>query len=140
MRRMLPSPEQARVMIGQTLGHYEIRALLAIGGMGEVYQAKDIGLDRDVALKILPQHLSESRESLRRFLREARALSRLNDSHICTVYGIGAHEGRPFIVMELVEGETLSEHIKRGRLATENLLGIALQITDALSKAHSKGI
>jgi len=130
----------ARAIIGRTLDHYEIRALLGSGGMGEVYRAKDIRLGRDVALKILPQHLSRSRDSLRRFAREARAASRLNDPHICTVYEIGAHQGRPFIVMELVEGETLSEHIKRDRFTTENLLGIALQVTDALSKAHSEGI
>ncbi|HSU87795.1 MAG TPA: serine/threonine-protein kinase, partial [Terriglobia bacterium] len=130
----------ARAIIGRTLDHYEIRALLGSGGMGEVYRARDLRLGRDVALKILPQHLSRSRDSLRRFAREARAASRLNDPHICTVYEIGEHQGRPFIVMELVEGETLSEHIKRDRFTTENLLGIALQVTDALSKAHSEGI
>src|SRR5205085_3362100 len=115
----------ARAIIGRTLDHYEIRALLGSGGMGEVYRARDLRLGRNVALKILPQHLSRSRDSLRRFAREARAASRLNDPHICTVYEIGEHQGRPFIVMELVEGETLSEHIKRDRFTTENPLGIA---------------
>jgi serine/threonine protein kinase/tetratricopeptide (TPR) repeat protein len=127
-------------LIGSTLGHFEIRALLGRGGMGEVYRAKDIKLGRDVALKILPEHSSRNRDSLRRFAREAVVLARLNDPHICTVHEIGHHQGRPFIAMELVEGEALSEHIKQGRFTADKLLGIALQITDALSRAHSEGI
>src|SRR5207244_650484 len=103
----------ARTMVGRTLGHYHIRALLGAGSMGEVYRAKDLQSGCEVALKILPERLSQNRDSLRRFRREARTVSRLNHPHICTVYEIGEYLGRPFIAIDIVEGETLRERSKR---------------------------
>ncbi|HEV2616620.1 MAG TPA: protein kinase [Candidatus Acidoferrales bacterium] len=125
---------------GTKLGPYEIIAAIGAGGMGEVYRARDTRLGRDVAIKILPQHLSEDPSATQRFEREARAVSSLNHPHICTLYDVGHQDGTDFLVMEYVEGETLAKRLEKGPLATAELLRIVIEISDALDKAHRKGI
>ncbi|HEV2616602.1 MAG TPA: protein kinase, partial [Candidatus Acidoferrales bacterium] len=125
---------------GTKLGPYEIESPLGAGGMGEVYRARDTRLGRDVAIKILPQHLSEDPGATQRFEREARAVSSLNHPHICTLYDVGHQDGTDFLVMELVEGETLAKRLEKGPLATAELLRTGIEISDALDKAHRKGI
>jgi len=127
-------------MIGQTLSHYKIISKLGQGGMGEVYLAEDSRLDRKVALKILPQHLSERAELRERFEREARAVSSLNHPHICTLYDIGEQDGIHYLVMEHLVGETLEARLAKGALPLEQTLEYAIQIADALDKAHRQGV
>src|SRR6185437_1132246 len=122
------------------LGAYEILGPLGAGGMGEVYRARDTRLGRDVAIKILPQHLSERPDARQRFEREARAISSLNHPHICTLYDIGHQDGTDFLVMEFLEGETLAKRLEKGPLATPELLRVGIEVADALDKAHRKGI
>ncbi len=125
---------------GNRLGPYEIVGPLGAGGMGEVYRAKDTRLGRDVAVKILPAHLSENAEVRERFEREARAISSLNHPHICTLYDIGREGQADYFVMELLDGETLAARLERGPLKLDEALKIAAQIADALAAAHKQGI
>ena len=127
-------------MIGQTLSHYKIIEKLGAGGQGEVYLAEDSRLDRKVALKILPQHLSDRADLRERFEREARAVSSLNHPHICTLYDIGEQDGIHYLVMEHLEGDTLAARLEKGALPLEQTLQYAIQIADALDKAHRQGV
>jgi non-specific serine/threonine protein kinase len=127
-------------LLGKTISHYTIARKLGSGGMGVVYEAEDTQLGRRVAVKFLPQDLEQDASSLERFQREARAASALNHPNICTVYAIEQHERQHFIVMELLEGETLAQRIGRQKFDVESLLAVAIQIADALESAHAKGI
>ena len=129
------------ILPGKRLGPYEVLAAIGAGGMGEVYQAHDTKLGRDVAIKVLPEAFAHDPERLSRFQREAKMLAALNHPNIATIYGLEQSNGTSYLVMELVSGETLAEHIKReGSVAVEEALKIAVQIAEALEAAHEKGI
>jgi serine/threonine-protein kinase len=125
---------------GTKLGPYEITSAIGAGGMGEVYRARDTRLERTVAVKILPDHLSDRAELRERFEREARTVASLNHPHICVLHDIGQQDGTDFLVMEYLEGETLAERLKKGPLPLDQVLQYAIEIADALDKAHRKGI
>src|SRR5215475_7907664 len=127
-------------MIGTKLAHYEITSHLGSGGMGDVYQATDTKLSRSVAIKFLPEAFSHDPERLARFQREARVLASLNHPNIAAIHGVEEINGRHFLVMELVPGETLADRIKRGAIPVEETLPVARQIAEALEEAHDKGV
>jgi eukaryotic-like serine/threonine-protein kinase len=126
--------------VGTRLGPYEILATIGAGGMGEVYRARDTRLERTVAVKVLPQHLSSSPEVRQRFEREAKTISQLSHPHICALYDIGSQDGVEYLVMEFLEGETLGERLLKGPLPAEQTLRFGIEIVDALNKAHRHGI
>src|SRR5215467_12259143 len=126
---------------GIKLGPYAIEAALGAGGMGEVYRARDVSLERDVAIKVLPASLSADSDRMRRFEQEARAAAALNHPNILAVYQLGAApDGSPYIVSELLEGQTLRERLRAGAIPTRKVMEYALQVTSGLAAAHEKGI
>ncbi len=125
---------------GTKLGPYEIIGAAGAGGMGEVYRAHDTRLDRTVAIKVLPSHLSSNPHLKERFEREARSISKLNHPHICVLHDIGQQDGVDYLVMEYIEGETLGQRLEKGPLPLEQVLKIGIEIADALDKAHRQGI
>src|ERR1700678_3734947 len=134
------SPLRVTLTPGTKLGDYEVKSLLGSGGMGEVYRARDSRLGRDVAIKVLPSLLSTDSERLRRFEQEARAAAALNHPNILAVFQMGTYEGAPYLVSELLERETLREHLKRGPLSVRKAIDYGVQIARGLAAAHEKGI
>src|SRR5271169_3006317 len=126
--------------VGTHLGPYEILSAIGAGGMGEVYKARDTRLDRIVAIKVLPTHLADRPDLRERFEREARTVASLNHPHICVLYDIGNQEGIDYLVMEYLEGETLAQRLVKGPLPLNQVFQYAIEIADALDKAHRKGV
>src|SRR5262245_12769507 len=125
---------------GDRFGPYEVIAPLGAGGMGEVYRARDARLGRDVALKVLPEAVSQDKDRLARFEQEARSASALNHPNIITIHEIGQSDGISYIAMELVEGKTLREIVVEGPMPLRRILAIAPQVAEGLAKAHAAGI
>ncbi|HSX78382.1 MAG TPA: serine/threonine-protein kinase, partial [Candidatus Saccharimonadia bacterium] len=125
---------------GTKLGPYEIQSLLGAGGMGEVYRAKDARLDRIVAIKVLPPSFSADRDRMQRFAQEARAAAALNHPNILSIFDIGDEQGSPYVVSELLEGETLRERLRSGAVSTRKAIDYGLQVARGLAAAHEKGI
>jgi serine/threonine protein kinase len=127
-------------MLGQTISHYRIVEKLGAGGMGVVYRAEDLKLSREVALKLLPEEMTQDRVAVERFEREARATAAINHPSICTIHEVDEHDGVPFLAMELLEGSTLKHRIGGKPIPIALLLDWAIQITDGLEAAHARGI
>src|SRR5450755_4634826 len=125
---------------GTKLGPYEIISPLGAGGMGEVYRARDTRLDRTVAVKILPSHLSSNPEAKQRFDREARTISSLSHPNVCQLYDVGSQDGTSFLVMEYLEGETLADRLRKGPLPLDQVLKCGIEICEGLEKAHKSGV
>ena len=125
---------------GTKLGPYEILAPLGAGGMGEVYRAKDTRLEREVAVKILPEHLAQDPEAKQRFDREARTISSVNCPNICALYDVGQQDGINYLVMELLQGETLADRLRKGTLPIDQVLKYGVDICEGLGKAHRCGV
>src|SRR5271157_2082814 len=125
---------------GTKLGPYEIQSPLGAGGMGEVYRARDTRLDRTVAVKILPGHLSDNPDARQRLDREGRAISSLNHPNICTLHDVGHQDGIDFLVMEFLEGETLADRLAKGPLPTEQVMKYGIEICEGLERAHKSGV
>src|SRR5713226_9756523 len=128
------------ISIGQKLGAYEIVSLVGSGGQGEVYKARDTRLNRFVAVKVLPEHVSNNIELKQRFEREAQTLASLSHPHICPIFDVGRQDGVDYIVMEFLEGQTLAERLEKGPLPLDQALRIATEIADAFDKAHRQDI
>src|SRR5438270_9694251 len=126
--------------VGTRLGAYEILGQIGAGGMGEVYRARDTRLERTVAIKVLNSQLVASPELRARFEREAKVISQLQHPHICVLHDVGSDNGNDYLVMEFLEGEVLAEKVKRGPMPADELLKVAIQVADALGKAHRAGI
>ena len=125
---------------GARLGPYEIKGVAGAGGMGEVYRATDTRLERDVAIKVLPSHLSENEDLKKRFDREAKTISSLQHPNICALYDVGHENGIDFLVMEYLEGDTLAEKLAQGPMPIEEVLSLGVQITQALDAAHKSDV
>jgi serine/threonine protein kinase len=126
--------------IGQTISHFRLVEKIGGGGMGVVYKAKDHRLGRDVAIKVLPEEFARDTERVTRFQREAKLLASLNHPNIAAIHGLEKSEGTHLLVLELVEGDTLADRIKKGPIPVEEALKLALQIAEALEAAHEKGV
>jgi len=129
-----------RLSAGTRLGPYEVLSQIGSGGMGEVYKARDTRLDRTVAIKVLPEHRYNTPQARERFEREAKAISSLNHPHICTLHDVGQQDGIDYLVMEYLEGQTLANRLKRGPLPLDQVLQLAIEITEALDAAHRHGV
>lgn len=127
-------------MIGKTIGNYQIQEKIGAGGMGEVFRAHDTRLDRDVAVKVLPDSFAGDPERLSRFEREAKLLAGLNHTNIGAIYGIEEADGARFLILELIDGEDLSKRLQRGAIPVDEALEIASQIAEALEAAHEQGV
>src|SRR6204780_5595759 len=125
------------LMTGTKLGPYEVQSPLGAGGMGEVYRARDTRLGRDVAIKVLPSHLSSDADLKARFEREAKAISGLSHPHICHLYDIGSQDGTDYLVMELLQGESLADRLQKGPLPLKQALQYGVEIAEALDQAHT---
>ena len=134
------SSDSRKILVGQIISHYRMIGKVGSGGMGVVYEAEDIRLGRRVALKFLPENLARDQRALQRFEREARAVSSLNHPNICTLYEVEEHDSQPVIVMELLEGESLKDRIRKAPIPSDELLNIGIQIAEGLEAAHAKGI